>query len=609
MLLLHMVRYVYETAVTLLKALRERVLIWRNSTTIRKQLSLVLGLTVSLAMALIIMFSYLSQADAIIVRQVSMLRRVLAMELASFDKYVAEQRAFSIQLRNNGAFMTLLMRAAPFDYEARQLAESVFKTYFYSRGDFVSMDLYLIRQKLKLSLAKPVRKIGVLSGADPSLLPDYADFTAKPDFCSVTVNSKGLLEVTRTIIDSPRDTPLAVVRFTLDASFTQALEQSHEADDERLCILGAEGVYLMPAGAQADDISRLKLLQAGSADSAVLRIGGRDTLCVMAGGSGYGFTLVGLKPMAVVSAPLILTRNGSILLGIISLAATLLMLIYSIKFITNPLSKLAHRIRRVGSGNFTTKAALEGSYEIRGLSEDVNQMMDGISHLISTTYLAQLNERTAQLTALQAQTNPHFLFNTLQVISTQAIVCGQESINSMVIALASLLRYSIKGGNLAALGTEFEYVEKYLSLQKARFGERLIYDCRAETALMPLPVPKLGLLSLAENSIIHGLSGTATCIQIAIEATVEHGNMLLRVVDDGSGVEPDKLSELRQSLADPDVTITQNIGLMNLASRLKLLYRGRARIEISSRTNPPCETAVCITIPMEVLESVQGTFD
>ncbi len=582
---------------------------WRNRTTIRRQLSLVLGLAVSLAMALIIMFSYISQADAIYRRQVSTLRRVLAMELDSLDKYVAELRAFSIQLRNQADFMELLARTNPLDYTRRQTVESVFKTYFYSRGDLDRMELYLIRQRLKLSLAKPVRKIGVISGADPSQLDGYAKFTAKPEFCTVTASGDGFLEVTRTIIDSPRETPLAVVRFTVDASFPQALVQSHALEEEQLCILGADEAYLLPGGVQAGDTKLLEGLVSSGVENAVLRVGGRDTLCVVAGGSAYGFTLVGLKPMAAVNAPLNATRNGSILLGIIALAVTVLMLVISIRLITTPLSKLAHRLRRVGSGNFTTRAALEGSYEIRGLSEDVNQMMDSIRELINTTYVAQLNERTAQLIALEAQTNPHFLFNTLQAISTQAIVKGQEEIYGMVTSLAALLRYSIKGGNLAALGTELGHVEKYLSLQKARFGERLTYECHAEKTLRPFAVPKLGLLSLAENSIIHGLAGDATHIRIAIEAKVEAGEMLLRVTDDGSGIEEEKLVELRTAIADPNVTITQNIGLMNLASRLKLLYGGRARIDIQSRTAPPRLTVVCIAIPLEVLERVQGAVD
>jgi hypothetical protein len=174
-------------------------------------------------------------------------------------------------------------------------------------------------------------------------------------------------------------------------------------------------------------------------------------------------------------------------------------------------------------------------------------MMDSIQELIEKTYVAQLSERTAQLTALEAQTNPHFLFNTLQAISTQAIVRGQEEIYNMITSLASLLRYSGKGGNLAALETEIDHVEKYLSLQKARFGDPLAYELSAEPSLLLMMVPKLGLLSLAENSITHGFKGGVTEIRILIHAEKQGGDMVLQVWDDGCGIEKDKLNELRGS--------------------------------------------------------------
>jgi two-component system, sensor histidine kinase YesM len=587
-----------------LVSLKKPLLQWRNRTTIRKQLSLILGLSVILAMVLIIMFNYISQTNTNIIQQTSMLHRVLEMELASLDKYVAELRSFSLQLRNQNAFMNLIITTSPFNYTKRDTIDTIFKSYFYSRNDLLQMDLYLIRQGQKLSLTQPERKITMAEMPDPENIPSFSAFTAKPDFCLVTATDGGFLEVTRTIIDSPYDTPLAIVRFVVNTSFAQALEQSHSIAEEQLCIFNADGEYLLPHNIANDDLVSLQSLLLSGTESAVMKIAGRDTLCVAASDSEYNFSLIAYKSMSIVNASLIATRNGSVLLGMLALIVAILMLISSIKFITTPLSQLAHRLRRVGTGNFTTKAALEGSYEIRGLSEDVNQMMDSIRELINTTYVAQLNERTAQLIALEAQTNPHFLFNTLQAISTQAIVNKQEAIYSMVTALAALLRYSVKGGNLATLETEFDYVEKYLSLQKARFNSRLIYECHYDEALKNYAIPKQGVLSLAENSINHGLKDAVTQIHIDIEAKIDGENMLLCVTDDGCGIQEDKLNALMDALASPSVSSTQRIGLMNLASRLKLLYDDRAHIDIQSVTAQPRKTTVCLLIPLEVLERV-----
>lgn len=588
---------------------KERVLAWRNRTTIRKQLSLIVGLAVTLLMALLITFSYLSQESANTERQVSMLHRVLDLECRNLDSYMKELRAFSLQLRNDSSFMELAAKASPLNHTQRQTVESSLKASFYSRSDVTYMELYLVRQSLKYALNRLDRKVTLTAGVDAADIPDFEKFTAKPDFIMVTAVEDGFLSITRTIIDSPRETPLAVVRITVGMDTVEALVKNHADALEQLCVIGAAGeTYYIPAALSDGEVKQLKSLIHTGEESRILKISGRDTLCVAAAGPGLSFALVGLKPMAVVNDSLIATRNASMVLGLILLALTILLTVYCIRFITTPLSKLSHRLRRVGAGNFQTKAVLEGSYEIIGLSEDVNNMMDALNQLIESNYVAELNERTAQLIALEAQTNPHFLFNTLQAIATEAIVKGQDGIYQMVTSLASLLRYSIKGGNLASLSTELDYVEKYLSLQKARFGSRLTYEMHAEDALLKLNLPKLGLLSLVENSITHGLRGDVAAIHIVLKAETRGEEAVFTVGDDGCGIDSDKLNELREAITGPAVTITKNIGLLNLNSRLKLLYEGRARLDIESSSYPR-QTTVAIFIPLEVLYNVQGAAD
>jgi len=226
-------------------------------------------------------------------------------------------------------------------------------------------------------------------------------------------------------------------------------------------------------------------------------------------------------------------------------------------------------------------------------------MSQSISELIDRTYVASLNERTARLAALEAQTNPHFLFNTLQAIATEAILAEDQKVYRMITTLASLLRYSIKGGNLAALSTELEYAGKYLSLQKARFGDRLQYEINAEQALMPREVPKLGLLALVENSIVHGMRDSVDAIHLSITCEAVEGMADIRVTDDGAGIPGERLQELRRMLEDDAVVDTRNIGVGNLASRLRLLYDGRARMIIDSVSEPERRTLVRILIPIE----------
>lgn len=582
---------------------------WRNRTTIRKQLSILAGLAVALSIAMLIVFNYVTQARANVQQQIEALSRVLTLENQRLESYVSELRTFSLQLRGNNNFMEIAAQTMPLRYTQRQDVDTALKTVYYSRSDLVEVELYLMRQQQRYTIENRKRKVSLTEGANAGVLPNYAAFTAKPDFCTITPDSRGLLCFTRTIIDSPRETPLAVMRFTVSGSAVNALSKSHALVQETLCVFGANGErYALPEELSEKEIEMLLTGLHAEGDSFTAIIGGINNLCVAAKNSQSGFVLVGYKPMALVNASLIVTRNLSILIGLIALIVSVLLVETFIRYITEPLSMLAHRLRRVGSGNFKTKAVLEGSYELIGLSEDVNHMMTGIDGLIERTYVATLNERTAQLIALEAQTNPHFLFNTLQAIGSEALVRGQGELYKMVTSLGALLRYSIKGGNLATLETELDYVGKYLSLQKARFGDRLTYHIRVEELLLALNVPKLGVLSLVENSIVHGLRDQVTSIHIELTGTVDGEHACLTVSDNGCGISPGKLVELRRAMDDPAVTISQNVGLVNLASRLKLLYNGLAGIELTSVPEPRL-TTVTVTIPLEVLTHVQSADD
>lgn len=578
---------------------------WRNRTTIRKQLSLIVGLAVSLIMAFLIVFNYLSQASATRQQQVIALRNVLRSELGNLENYMDELLAYSIQLRNHQPFMDLLLKTNPFDYSQRQTVDNALKTYFYSRSDIQKMELYLIRQNTKYSLSKPVRKIMVAGGIDPSILSDYSAFTAKPDYSSIATPGNGFAQVTRTIIDSPRQTPLAVVRFSAGPDFLNSLQLNHARFDEELYVFDTRGMmYSHPESSSEAELQILTEFASAQNRGDMINLDGKESLCVISDTGKHGIVLLATKPMSIVNASLNATRNASILIGFVLLILIVVIVLSSIRFITTPLTTLANWIRRVGAGNFSTRDALEGSYEITGLSDDVNQMMKGVRDLIDSTYVAQLNERTAKLTALEAQTNPHFLFNTLQAISSQAISNHQDQIYQMVSSLAAILRYSIRGGNLDTLESELEHVNKYLFLQKSRFGERLSYTFSIDEIIRKINVPKFCIMSLTENSIVHGLRGNITEISINITAKMGYDGFVLCVSDNGYGIDEDVLERIRASLEKPDERISDNIGLINLASRLRLLYGGKAHMNIESTKNPLRSTNVRILIPSEVPTNV-----
>lgn len=573
---------------------------WRDRTRIRTQLSLIVSASAILLVALLILYSYLSQRQANQRHEATSLQRVLALESAQIEAYVDELAAFSLQLRNDSAFMSLLTQSEGIGYADQQTLENAFRAQFYSRDDLAWMELYLIRPRLLLRLDTPRRKLTSQDYADPRELEDSSAFLSGPGYLSVQSDADGFLRVTRTIIDSPRTTPLAVVRFLVDPSLPGRLTRSHRQNDESLYLFDADGTPL------AEDEYAAEVLEALHDGRTLIAPQGHKMLLVACESGPSGISAAVIKPLSAIHAALDRTLGILTGIGLAALAAISLILLGSIHALLRPLETLAQQMQRVGRGEFRERAALTGSSEMIGLSDDVNRMIENISELIDRTYIASLNERTAQLAALEAQTNPHFLFNTLQAIATEAILADDRKVYRMITTLASLLRYSIKGGNLVDLKTELEYVEKYLTLQVSRFGERLQYRIDADEALLERSVPKLGLLALAENSIVHGMQGDVEAIHLVLSCRLREGQADIRVTDDGAGIPPQRLDQLRAAMADETVVVMQNIGLGNLASRLRLLYNGSAKLMIDSTAGPPRQTTVRIQIPLEVMTDVHG---
>ena len=296
-----------------------------------------------------------------------------------------------------------------------------------------------------------------------------------------------------------------------------------------------------------------------------------------------GWKLISLIPKHQLDAYTQTTRNIGLLMGFVSIVGSIILVSLFIGIFTRPLSVLSRQLRFVGQGNFKSKLDIGGCSEISSLSHEFNNMIREIDMLIEKNYVAELNWKNAQLVALKAQINPHFLYNTLQTISAEAIENNQQKINDMVMALSSMLKYTIRGPDTVPLETEIEHVNDYLFLQKQRFEERLDYKFESEVDLKAIIIPKISVMMLVENSVIHGMSRKADTLHIFVTAEQRKKGLSITVTDDGNGIENGKLEEIQGSLASDNKTLTgESIGLKNLSNRLKLMYGDTARIKIYS---------------------------
>ena len=203
-------------------------------------------------------------------------------------------------------------------------------------------------------------------------------------------------------------------------------------------------------------------------------------------------------------------------------------------------------------------------------------------------------KRIMEIKQLEEQFNPHFLFNILETLKYQIMIDKDKAVE-MVLAFAGLMRYSIYyGSTVVPLGTDIEYINDYLMLQKLRYNRRLTYSIDIPDELQECLIPKLLLQPIVENSLSHGL---VDVIHITIRAECRADMLIISVEDNGKGIDSQNLQLLRESL-EKDSIYKEHIGLYNSHRVIKLLYGNRYGLEINS-----CHgTLITVRLPF-VLES------
>ena len=576
-----------------------------NRIPLKTQLSFLVIITFSVVILLIIWFNYRSSSQAIINQQNATLSSLLNLENQNLDAYFGEIGRYSLLLRHNASFMRFLRsEQSEMTYAEKTVLQNLLQSNFDSRTDLISYRVYLLHSSMHYQIN--AKEHMVLSFFDNRVqdLPDYDLFTQGPYYKAIrpSKNPKAFFVFYRTIIRIEDQAPLAVVELTFDHSFIESLAQNHQNPGELYFLVDQQNRLLYANQPQKISQEILETCLQRSDQSSVPYFqsewNNEKYLVVLRNSTTQGYRLFDCQPLSGIDRRLAETRNISLILALLAVTVVDILVSLFITFITRPLSVLAHRLEKVGSGNFTATADISGSPEIVHLAESFNSMIVQINDLIQKTYVSALNEKTAQLTALEAQVNPHFLYNILQAISTEAIINHQEKINFMISALASMLRYSVKGGDFADLSTELRYVKDYLLLQQARFEENLTYELLVAEGTGSLFVPKISLQILVENSISHGMSGDSTRIHLNISTRLEGDFLILEVTDNGKGMTAEELNALRQRLKNDLLPSdkTTGIGLVNLNSRLRILFDQKASLSVTSI--PYHKTTVLICIPI-----------
>lgn len=287
-------------------------------------------------------------------------------------------------------------------------------------------------------------------------------------------------------------------------------------------------------------------------------------------------------------------KINAVLFGVALLVIITAIVLISIR-ITSPIKRLSTYMNQVKIGNLQVDVAPAGNDEVGVLTERFRDMMDTLNNLILREYKLELSSKDNQLRALQAQINPHFLNNTLQIIGTLALELKVPQIYTLISSLGKMMRYSMNNDErTVTLKDELEHAKAYIELQKERFENRFAFHYEIEDSLLQVPMPKMILQPIMENYFKHGIDLSESGGWISLTATKDaEGNMAIIVQNNGALIPDDKLRRLQSGLAlsgaeqvkpgedEPDGK-TSSIGLINVLTRLRLVYGENAELIVAN---------------------------
>ena len=365
-------------------------------------------------------------------------------------------------------------------------------------------------------------------------------------------------------------------------------------------VLDAEGniVYhpkqqLMYGGLKTENIDAIMECRE---DSLIIDEGGDSKLYTMSKSKRTGWTVVG----AAYTSEL-LKNNEQAQMWYLLVASILLLAVIGIssiisREITKPIRSLRDSMRKVPNGQFGTHVEVITENEIGSLGRSFNLMTSEIQALMEQNVYEQKQKRKSELKALQAQINPHFLYNTLDSIIWMSEAGENDEVVEMTSALARLLRQSISNDKEEVeLEKEIEYVKNYLTIQKMRYKDKLEFFIYVDPRVAHVPIIKLVLQPLVENAIYHGIKYKETKGNLKIYARPVDGRVEIVVADDGIGMDEDVMEHIFDEHRKEQKR--NGVGVPNVQKRLKLQYGSEYGIRYESVKG--AGTKAVITIPVD----------
>jgi len=315
-----------------------------------------------------------------------------------------------------------------------------------------------------------------------------------------------------------------------------------------------------------------------------------------------GYAVIGEATREEIAASYKGTRNTIVLICLICIAvATLIPSLFIMSFARRT-NEIIRFTRRIKNGDLKARIVDTHEDELGQISRSFNAMLDELNQYIDRVYKAEIKQKHAELAALQARVNPHFLYNTLEVIRMRAFSQGDNDAAEMIYSLSMLFKNLVKQNREYTLHHELEACRLYLEMFRIRYKNKFAYEVECPPELRSAAVMRLSLQPIVENYIVHGMDPARTDNRLSVRVMADGGDIRAVIEDNGKGIEASRLAELKALLKSAEES--EGFGLRSVHARLNLVYGEPYGLDIESE--PGAGTTVTIRLPASVGEAKEN---
>ena len=423
------------------------------------------------------------------------------------------------------------------------------------------------------------------------------------------VADEKLIYMAKQIKDVLTMEPLGILRASIKISYLKKMTlTAQESLSAHIFLLGQDKNILLESAGENTDLKDQKWLDQINGNSGNLRfnLDGKAYNLVYQTSSDTGLTVVGMIPTSFLQKTARELEKTTVLLIGISILLCVFLANIMARGITGPIEQTSNAMKKFAKGDFSVCLPEERTDEIGEMNSVFNQTIEKIEKLLKQIVEMEMVNKDMEFQALQAQINPHFLYNVLDTINWMARKKGEENICRMVTAISNLMRASISNKrSLVRVKEEMKYIEDYLFIQETRYGDKFTSYMEVDEALNELEIPKMVIQTLVENAVVHGVENATWDCFLYISGEIQDDMAVFKVKDDGVGMSAEKLEALMKMEEEPEHKAERthtNLGIYAVQKRLEYVYHGKAKMTITSEQEKG--TLVVLEIPLKKAKEI-----